>query len=87
MIHGTPSAYRRHKCRCEFCVYNNTQRILAQKARRALCGVVPEHVHGTVNGYHNWSCRCQACVDAMRKYYRERYREQRERKRSAHQAT
>jgi hypothetical protein len=63
--HGTTSAYRKRKCRCDTCRARNAANQARQRATR---DPLPpgDPRHGTLNGYTNYRCRCGPCAAAKR---------------------
>lgn len=83
LVHGSPSGYLVHKCRCDRCTKARSDYLKKWRAdnhRKMISGVArPEH--GTSNTYINYECRCVLCTEANR-LYSKRMRDQK-RKRDA----
>lgn len=75
-LHGSPSTYSNHGCRCESCRAAHAKMIAdARVKRHALTeengGVAPTETHGSAT-YANWRCRCEVCVTAWNREGRRR---------------
>lgn len=76
VIHGKPSTYSNHSCRCEVCTkahnaYISTARQRRLRGRMKVHGIwfaVNANEHGKSSTYSNWGCHCYPCIEAWRDY-------------------
>jgi len=76
-VHGKPSTYTNHRCRCLACTEAWTAYMKSRRyANKQHAAMLPENMHGKDSTYVNYMCRCNACGTAHREA-RQRYVAQR----------
>lgn len=76
VVHGKPSTYSNHSCRCETCTkahnaYIAMCRERRMKGRMKVQGIwfaAKANEHGKHSTYSNWGCHCDLCAEAWRDY-------------------